>query len=169
MADNNSVTLEQRRQWLGADDRQLDGVCRLKAFKASGRGGQKRNKTSSAVRLIHLPTGISVTDCSGRSQHHNRHNALQKLRLKLAFELRCQPLHKPDNLNVSLKNPAYPLLLASLLDILQHHNFDLKASAEFLNISTAKLIKIVARDGTLWQYINQQRQRHNLPPLKYNH
>lgn len=56
---------------------------KMDVFRASGCGGQKVNKTSSAVRLTHLPTGI-VTACQiERSQHRNRAVALQFLRAKL--------------------------------------------------------------------------------------
>ncbi len=50
-----------------------------KFIKAPGRGGQKVNKTSSAVFVKHIPTGISVKCSSGRSQYLNRFLALRRL------------------------------------------------------------------------------------------
>ncbi|MBI5067543.1 MAG: peptide chain release factor-like protein [Deltaproteobacteria bacterium] len=58
--------------------------CREEFFVGGGPGGQHRNKTASAVRLLHLPTGILVTATERRSQAQNRNAALQRLRERLA-------------------------------------------------------------------------------------
>src|SRR5688572_7292911 len=69
-------------------DEHLLAECRVDVYRGSGPGGQKRNKTSNAVRITHVPTGVSVTATESRSLAENRMRALRRLRLKLATDLR---------------------------------------------------------------------------------
>ncbi len=144
---------QERDAWLNLNDMDLEKACRLDFFKASGRGGQKRNKTSNAVRFTHEPSGIAVSDCSGRSQHKNRATALKKLRYQIALQVRVISGTPPVRLDVGLSNDEYPIFTAHILDILNDNEFIISQAAQFLELSTSKLIKILQRDKILWQLV----------------
>src|SRR5205809_2883408 len=80
-----------RSTWTTLTDGQLLDQCAVDTYRASGPGGQKRNKTSSAVRLRHPPSGLIVIAEESRSQHENRARALKRLRQALYLKLRDGP------------------------------------------------------------------------------
>src|SRR6516225_7176312 len=80
-----------RAAWTNLTDSQLLAKCEVDIYRASGPGGQKRNKTSSAVRIRHLPSGLIVIAEESRSQHENRGRALRRLRQALSLRLREEP------------------------------------------------------------------------------
>ena len=65
-------------------DEDLLRECEVETFRSSGPGGQHVNKTESAVRLRHVPSGVVVTSRQERSQHRNKALCLQRLRKKIA-------------------------------------------------------------------------------------
>src|SRR5262245_66272032 len=77
-----------RSAWTALTEEQLLAQCEVDTYRASGPGGQKRNKTSSAVRLRHPPSGLLVIAEESRSQHENKARALRRLRRALYLELR---------------------------------------------------------------------------------
>jgi len=64
-------------------DDALLSQCRVQTFRATGPGGQGVNTTDSAVRIVHLPTGVTVTCRRERSQLLNKLECLRRLRAKL--------------------------------------------------------------------------------------
>src|SRR5260370_34651656 len=85
-----------RSTWSNLTDAQLLGQCAVDTYRASGPGGQKRNKTSSAVRIRHPSSGLIVIAEESRSQHENRARALRRLRQ--AFFLRVRQALPPEGL-----------------------------------------------------------------------
>src|SRR5438034_2101753 len=85
-----------RATWTSLSDSQLLAQCDVDTYRASGPGGQKRNKTSSAVRLRHRPTGLIVIAEESRSQHANKAKALTRIRRALFLELRDREIDLTD-------------------------------------------------------------------------
>src|SRR6266480_8034822 len=85
-----------RHAWTALSDAQLLAQCLVDTYRASGPGGQKRNKTSSAVRLRHPPSGLLVIAEESRSQYENKARALRRLRVALYLELREPISLRPD-------------------------------------------------------------------------
>ena len=69
---------------LPESDEDLLRECEVETFRSSGPGGQHVNKTESAVRLKHVPSGVVVTSRQERSQHRNKALCVQRLRKKVA-------------------------------------------------------------------------------------
>lgn len=78
--------------------------CRVETMRAGGRGGQHINTTDSAVRLIHLPTGISVKVQKSRSQYQNKTSALTILRAKLEAFNKVKKIRIKTKVSKNVKN-----------------------------------------------------------------
>ena len=77
------------------DDDALLAQCEVQAHRASGPGGQHRNKAETAVRLVHLPTGVTVEGKDERSRTQNLRIALARLRVKLERRAYRPPPRRP--------------------------------------------------------------------------
>ena len=157
------MTPEERDAFLTSPDTALLAQCRVDTMRGTGPGGQKRNKTESAVRLTHIPTGIVAQNDVTRSQHLNKKNALESLRLNLALQLRCPPPSQPLPLPSS-KNDL--LWIARILDILESVNFSVGDAAKTCGISTARLGKELAKTPQLWEKVNSERTVRGLVKLR---
>jgi len=152
--------------------------CRWDAFRGPGPGGQKRNKTSSAVRVTHVPTGISAVAAKSRSQNRNRQAAFGRLRRRLAFELRepIQPrtslapplremLGHEGKFNLNARDEQYPSLIGNLLDLLTSTKGSVSEAAAAIGITTARLVRFLQRDEELLAVVNRVRRSAGLRNL----
>lgn len=155
-----------RNDYLKLSDEELIKLCTIDFFKATGPGGQKKNKTESAVRLTVKENGITTTASEERQQSVNRTRALKRLRLQIALEMRESASKWAGQLNMNPKNPEYPAFAGCLIDNLLDHSWQVSTAAANLGLSTGQLIKILGKNDTIWQYINRERQKAGHKPLK---
>ena len=172
-----------RQTWTSLTDDQLLRQCDVDTYRASGPGGQKRNKTSSAVRLRHPPSGLIVIAEESRSQHENKAKALRRLRQALHLKLR-EPIAAVDltrlgarpeiaaakngagRLDVGRKDARYWPAAAVALDALDILQARVRDAAGALGISTANLLAFLQTDAKVWEQTNILRHKHGQNPLR---
>ncbi len=158
------------------DDAGLLAESEVDTLRASGPGGQKRNKTESAVRIRHKPSGIIVIANESRSQHENREVALQRLRKALALRLR-QPapdgipeavaagIDKSRRLRIGQKDARYIPAVAAVLDIFAAHEGKISDAAKQLGLTTGGLSAFLTADDDLFVQANLIRTQNGLGGL----
>src|SRR5690242_5018688 len=157
-----------RGTWTNLTDTQLLQQCDVDTYRASGPGGQKRNKTSSAVRIRHAPSGLIVIAEESRSQHENRAKALRRLRQAFFLKIR----EKTANMEVA-SHPDWPTLesmggrlelgrrdarfwpaVGVVLDVLYAVAARVSDAAKILGISTGNLIDFLQMEPKVWEQVN---------------
>ena len=171
-----------RSAHLLASDDALIAQCEVDRYRASGPGGQHRNKTESAVRLRHKLTGVSAIGEDSRSQAENKLHAVRRLRSAIAVQVR-EPVSL-DGFVPSARLAAFvakgtaPLgaktrvtgeywaAMAELLDLLVAGDIEIATTAQRLGISTGALSKLLLHDELVGRTINDLRRAKNLRPLR---
>ena len=162
------------------DDAVLLKDCELEFGRASGPGGQHRNKVSTAATIRHLPTGIYANASERRHQAQNRHVAIFRLRLKLATHIRRENIdrnrYQPSNLwaqrrqgkqmPVNHNHRDYPALLAEALDVIVARGYDVAGAAGVLGVSMSQLAKLLRHNKHALAQVNEERAKRDLHPLK---
>ncbi|KAJ8625405.1 hypothetical protein MRB53_033935 [Persea americana] len=175
------------RDFLSLSDELLMDQCEMNTFKASGPGGQHRNKRETAVRLKHSPTGIIAQAVEDRSQHKNRASALARLRTLLALKVRdaidldgyTPPLELLQILpakstirgsdvgsQIGPNNPKFALGMKALLDLIYAVNGSVSEAAKLLGLSTGALSRLILSDDSLRMEVNELRALKGMKPLK---
>ncbi len=137
---------------------------RIDTFRASGAGGQHINKTDSAVRIVHLPTGI-VAECQdGRSQHSNKAKALQVLQARIQEKERSERAAKEAAMRKGLIGSG------DRSDRIRTYNFPQgRVTDHRINLTLYKLSFIMDGDlSELMEALQSEREAELLAELEVN-
>jgi hypothetical protein len=171
-----------RVDFLLASDDALIGQCEVDRYRASGPGGQHRNKTESAVRLRHKLSGMTAIGEDSRSQAENKMHAVRRLRASIALGVR-----EPVRLDGYAPSPRlaglvaggtaplgaktrltgeYWTAMAELLDLLVTGDLEIGTTAQRLGITTGALSKLLLHDEQVGRAVNDLRRARQMRPLR---
>jgi len=172
--------LEATTDYLALDDRALLARCQVDTYRARGPGGQKRNKTDSAVRLRLTDAGLVVTATESRSQHENRARALRRMRRQIALELRrrvdleaYQPgdllagcINRRSRFVVGARDQRYPWIVREVLDVIAACEARVSRAAAKIGITTGALTTFLRRHAQVLARVNRMRRQAGLKPIR---
>lgn len=127
---------------------------KIDTYRASGAGGQHVNKTSSAIRITHLPTGIVVQCQNERSQHFNREKAMQMLKAKLYLLKQQEQAEKVSGIRGEVKEIGFGNQIRSYV----MHPYTLVKDHR-TNVENANVTAVL--DGDLDAFINAYLKKRN--------
>jgi len=165
-----AMTVERGRRdrWLRMDDAALLKECVEERYRASGPGGQRRNKVETAARLRHPRSGLAAQGEESRYLAENRRRAVRRLRERIALELRSpfdltSPPVVPEleaqrtpggGLGVNQSNPSYPIIVATLLDAVEAAGGSYATAARALGLTTSRLLRFLRSDPAIQRSVS---------------
>jgi hypothetical protein len=155
---------------------ELRDQCDETRTRRRGPGGQHRNKTETAVVLVHRPTGVTAEASERRSQAENRSMAYRRLRLALAIGHRspaadqASPIWaariRQGRLVIAAAHDDYPALVAEALDQLAAAGWELTEASARLQVTRSQLLRLLRMQAAVWTCLSRHRTAAGLRALK---